>query len=679
MLNSAAVNSLVFRRLTNREKPKLSHPTSLEFDAHEWKRLLSGEVELEERDTTLALSALVIANNLAALRQHYLQGTFDGLSSQEIATFAVADANRSWAILRQKGREMRETVAAQSSIGYLSTMGQVQLDVGPHTAPAGADDLNTSVVDSLPHWLAQAIAAPADSTDDCFDFSVAGARAQAVLSLEHAFREVWQEILWEPWAIESAAEGWSVAPKNPDDQALWRIWDWREQALLLQNSILNRHRERAMAADRVPIILPRTAVSIERSGQEQRVVLGPPAAEQAAGHRSAIEILESAYVAPFLDQSLTGEDARITPRLLELVVCVLQDLAELLVPSDADVEYRTVADIDRLSCSLPRADVVTLISEALDIDAGSAAVCIDHLTSHPFDDVGPLFRNGLWHRPLIATRDREKLQMVLGALVWGSPLRRVERWLQEGSRTDLSKTPLGLRYEAHVRENLQDALDANEILAPVAGPVASIARGEAEEEIDGLIRIGSTVLVLEIKCLLAPSDPIDRHDYVVKLESACVQAIRKGHWLQRHPDQIGRRVGLPEDGTPLRVAPLVVVNQSSGTGCRFGDCLVIDTHFLRLYLSSGEYRSSGAFDFRTPGRASYALQRLYSTAAEAEAGILRTFEAHPGLEAFRAAVRWTQSRIPLAGGAELLMSYPVMDPAAYASAVPNPDDLLARR
>lgn len=677
MLNSNAVDSMIFRRLTNREKPSLPHPTSTSFDMHEWPRLIGDDVELDERDATLAGAAALIGSNLALLRERYIQGTFDGLSGQEIASFAVADANRAWAILRQKTREMHEAAAAQSATGYLSTMGQMQLDVGPHTAPAGADDLNSAVVDTLPHWFARAVDAPVDSTGEPFDYGMVGGRAQGTLSLEHALRDVWQEILWEPWMIESTNEGWSVAPNDLDDQVLWRVWDWREQALLLQVSVLNRHHERAISADQRAIVLPSTAVAIEKEDYRYRIAIGSPNEEQAASHRSAMENLESAYVGPFLDQPLAGKGPVITPRLLERVVCVLQDLAQLLIPGDADVEYKTAADIERLSCSLPRADVVALITDALAIEADCAAHCLDRLTSCPFEDVGPLFRNGLWHRPLVATRDGQRTQIAVGALIWGSPIRRVERWLQEGARADLSETPLGLRYEAHIRESLQAALDENDLLSPLAGPVASIPTGQADEEVDGLIRIGSTVLALEIKCLLAPSDPIERHDYIVKLEGACAQAARKAHWLRNNPDEIDRRVGLPGGGVSPRVVPLVVVNQSNGTGCRFGEVVVIDAHFLRLYLSTGEYRSGGAMDFRTPGRTGYALRGLYSTAAEAEARIPGTFEAHPGLEVFRAAARWTQSPIPLAGGARLLMSYPTMDADAYAEAMPDPEELLA--
>lgn len=675
MLNSSAIDSAIFRRLTNRQKPKLVHPTAATFDLNVWEQLLS-EDNLSERDRTLVHSAILLGMNLNMLRTRYIQRAFEGLSGQEIATFTAADANRAYAILRSKGREAQSATAG--STGYISTLGQMPVDVGPDSTLAGIDDLNTAVVDTLAHWFARAKDAPESPIEEPFDYNRAGALAQASLSLEHALREVWQEILWEGFILSRVADGWSVTPGSFDEQALWRVWDWREQALLNQYSILNRHLESAVPPEQLSFILTRTAASVDDSDVERTIILGAPSDEQAAHHRSAMDILDSAYVAPFLDLPLTGGGTSITPRLLERAICVLQDMAELLIPPEADIEYKTAADIERLSCSLSRDKVVTLIAEALGMDSAMATDCVDRLTSKPFDDVGPIFRNGLWHRPLVATRDGQTLQMIAGALVWGSPLRRVERWLQEEFRADMSKTPLGLQYEAHLRQRLQEALTGNEILSRAAGHVASIPNGQASEEVDGLIRIGSTVLVLEIKCLLAPADPIDRHDYILKLESACAQAVRKATWLQDNIEQIASRVGLPTDGTPLRVVPLVVVNQSNGTGCKFGNCVVVDAHFLRLYLSSGEYMSGGALDLQTPGRTGFKFRRLYSNASEAEIGIPSTFEVHPGLVAFRAAVRWTVSPIPLAGGETLRITFPTMDVASYTGAMPNPDELLGK-
>ena len=673
MLNSAVVQSSVFRRLTNRETPRLAHPTAAAFDFEAWRPVLS-QVDLSKRDKSLAIAAILMGMNIHILRKKYIDGVFEGLSGSEIAAFAVADANRTWAILKEKNQQSR--ISSESGVAYTAAFGKTPLDVGPSSGPAGADDLNTASIDTLSHWFARAADASADSTGRRFNYSQAGRLAQGTLSLEHAFREVWQEILWEAWSIEKVDGGWSVIPENPDDQALWRIWEWREQSLLFQHAALRHQIELRMPARQHPPVLAQTAVAIGDESEGRTFVLGSPGQVQTAAHRSAIETIENAYVGPFLDQPFAGLDRSVTPRLLELAICVLQDAAALLLPDGSDVEYRTAADIERLSCSVRRDDVISLVSAALGIDIEIATTCVDRLTSRPFVSVGPLFANGLWHRPLVATRDGTKLLLVNGALVWGSPLRRVERWLQEGSRADLSKTPLGLRYEAHLRQTFQEALNSNDLLASVTRPVTTWPGGRSGEEIDGLVRIGSTVMLLEIKCLLAPADPIERHDYVRKLEEACAQASRKAAWLKGKWGEVSASTGLGDSDESLRIVPLVVVNQSSGTGCRFGDCVVVDAHFLQLFFGSGSYRSGSVIEAGSKGRIGFTHQDLYNDAVGAEACIPDLFAAHPGLAAYRKAVRWEKSEIPLLGDDVLLMSFATMDVPSYAAAMPDPEDIL---
>jgi hypothetical protein len=267
-----------------------------------------------------------------------------------------------------------------------------------------------------------------------------------------------------------------------------------------------------------------------------------------------------------VDQSFA--QTNVTVRDLERAIWVLQDLAELMLPEDADVEYQTNHDIERVACSLTANEIILLFVQALDMSAQRAQDIFERLTSKPFQDLGATFRNGLWHRPLVANSDHSQVHLALGALVWGSPIRRVERWLHESSSGDLSKLPTGLRYEAHLRDRLQQALMQNEILGQVASSVISIGHGEDEEEIDAIVRIGSSILVMEIKCLLGPADPIDRADYVVKLEDATSQAIRKATWVRENVDRIVNRVGTGRDGIE-RIIPMVVVNQSNGSSCQF--------------------------------------------------------------------------------------------------------------
>lgn len=673
MLNSAAVQSSVFRRLTNRERPRLTHPTANAFDAKDWTDIISQD-ELSDRDISLTMAAMLLGLNIKKLRKNYIDHVFSDLSGADIVAFAIADANRTWSILREL--TLKDRIPAEAGVIYATTAGKTPLEVGVTSGPAGAEDLNTSCIDALPHWFARAAVSTGNTGTSSFDYGRMGRVAQFSLSTEHAYREVWQEILWEGWLIDKDNGNWSVQPRNLEDQALWRVWEWREQSLFFQHAFLSMQMERITALELRSDFLKKTAVAVRDEPEGRVFVLGVPDRFQAVGHRSAMETIESSYVAPFVDQPLAGTEGTITPRLLELAICVLQDAASVLLPKGTDVEYRTAADIERLSCSVRREEIVLLVSEALEINREVASMCVERLTSRPFADLAPLFASGLWHRPLVATSDETHLMLVNGALIWGSPLRRVERWLQEGARADLSKTPLGLQYEAHLRRVFQDALNNNDVLKPVARTVTSLSDNQSVEEIDCLIRIGATVLVIEIKCLLAPADPIERYDYVRKLEEACDQATRKAAWLKSRWSDVSASLGLGDGGESPRIVPLVVVNQSSGTSCRFGECVVIDAHFLELFLGSGSYSSGSVSETGDQGRIGFALQHLYADAAGAEACIPGLFEAHPGLTVFRKAVRWDASKIPLVVDGVLLIAFPTMDASSFAEAMPDPESIL---
>jgi hypothetical protein len=55
MPSTAELDSILFRHLTNRAEPALTHPTNSSFDGDDWKKVVSavGEEKLVERDFTL--------------------------------------------------------------------------------------------------------------------------------------------------------------------------------------------------------------------------------------------------------------------------------------------------------------------------------------------------------------------------------------------------------------------------------------------------------------------------------------------------------------------------------------------------------------------------------------------------------------------------------------------------
>ncbi|RWB79484.1 MAG: hypothetical protein EOQ42_07060 [Mesorhizobium sp.] len=116
----------------------------------------------------------------------------------------------------------------------------------------------------------------------------------------------------------------------------------------------------------------------------------------------------------------------------------------------------------------------------------------------------------------------------------------------------------------------------------------------------------------------------------VVVRRACEQARRKAQWLSEDHSRIPTMLRRTALDVP-RFVPPVVVNQSNGTSCRFGETVVIDEHFLTVYLSGGSYVSAASLDFKNPDRTGFATRVLYQTAEEGENAIPKVFESHPGL------------------------------------------------
>ncbi|MEV4610764.1 hypothetical protein MRBLMR1_005901 [Neorhizobium sp. LMR1-1-1.1] len=682
MLGSEAVKCEIFNRVNGSADRKLAHPTSSDWDVAVWNTLVTDdEVEMSDRNLSLISAGLIIGANQTKLRESCFPFLFPGLSKLQIGTFAIADANRSWSILREKGLEAQRQQAARSEAVYSGLVGRLKVEAGPIATPGGVDVLNMTVVDCVPHWLFLASTAPDSESREGFDYAKMGPAAQYILSIEHVLKEVWHQVFWEPWSFGKEDEDfWTAKPNVPADRALWSAWGWRDENLMFQDQMVRAHfgGQRSVAQDHA---INKTATAYRGTGASLEITITEPSDERRSIHEGAMITIESSYLGELLDEPISQRHPDITLRLLARAVAVLQDLAEVLLPPTADTEYATENDIDRIACGVPGSQIALLLEEALVLSPGQAETILSHLVSSPFEDMTALFRNGLWHRPLVSLAGDGTLYLLVGALIWGSPVRRLERWLQEGvskkQNDDLSKTPLGIKYEALVREKLALAIHSNELFQGVSSGVASIPKNQAKEEVDGLFRIGSTVFVLEVKCFLSPSEPRERYNYLKKLEKACAQASRKAEWLRLNPQEAEKYLGPLPGYETMRFVPLVVVNQSTGSGFRVGDCAVIDAHFLRLYLTSGSYRSGGAVDFTEENKFGFAHQTLYTSAEEAEQVATDVFSNHPGLRAYLASVMWETVEIPLLIEGAVHLWSPSMDSDAYMRTLPDPNDLLA--
>ena len=286
MLATSQIDSAYFRRLTGRLKPKLVHPTAKAFDILNWREVTKADA-VTERDEVLLRTGAMIGLQMRALRERHIGPLFEQLSRSRIVDLSIADANRTWSILRWKASQAIAEAAAAGGPSYFSAMGQVGIPVGPGGELVSPEDANNASVDSIPHWFAVAADAPdADGAGD-IDLVTVMVRAQMMFNLEHAYRDVWQEVLWEPWAFAEDDHTVMLTPLHPAGMGRWRAWDWREQSLAMQRPIFSRNIERGVPDLLVP--LAQTA-GLDGGGS---VVVVEPTAEQSAAHRSAFEIINN--------------------------------------------------------------------------------------------------------------------------------------------------------------------------------------------------------------------------------------------------------------------------------------------------------------------------------------------------------------------------------------------------
>lgn len=650
MLKQSDIDSPAFRRLTGRLKPPLGHPTAAKFATETWKSFLA-EGETNARDLSLATSAIYFAAEMRSLRENLLSDALRGMSPRDIVSLGVAAANRSYLIIRERAAAGARRVGATDGLMDVRSAARTG---GSQIQPAlMADEVITMIGDVIPHWLFQATCASDTQSEKPFPPDIAGARAEAALSLERSLRNLWQSCLWEGAHLKTINQKIAHQPQSLEHEKLWSAWEYRQESLLHQEIMMQvAEVRRGTRQNHGAGYLYRTVTSLNRNGLATRVKFGKPTTSSLRRQSVAIETAESSYLASFLDQDLVIQGEPVSPRLLLLAHCALADLAEVIIGDLPTHDVRSKKDVDRLKFSVSKSSVLITLQECLGIDRNKANAVLGAI-SIDATDISSAFKDGIWHRPVIAATGHPNVLLIAAPLMSGSAIRKVERWLIKSGAEDFSRLPRGLIYEDAVRTSLQASLANNPLLKDFSVAKTAVRRvRDDDEEIDLVLRVGKTVLVGEIKCLVVPSESAERFDHIGKLEDAAQQARRKSAWISERPEILEASLGPVPD--QLKFQPIIVLNHGVGLGLNLDGVLVTDFHFLNLFLGSPEYLSSSLI--APNGEMVPDWTTLYSSPEEAEERLSEIFQAPPVLEKFIRGVRFRQDQLPSTNGGMLVCS-----------------------
>ncbi len=232
-------------------------------------------------------------------------------------------------------------------------------------------------------------------------------------------------------------------------------------------------------------------------------------------------------------------------------------------------------------------------------------------------------RHDLWSRPLVPIGTQE-ITFVLQPLIGVNPTWLLKKWMHDGG---LEIDQGGDAYEQAVRKELGD-----NCLLPIAEVLPSslfIDKGNNEEQIDVVVRIGNTVLIGEVKCSVFPTRPSEIHNYESNLDEAAKQVLRKADRVSQRKGVLSRLFkGRFKSDQFIDVVPFILSNLALGVGQHHRGVPVIDKLTLANYLHSGELE--GYTVIQTPEGTFKQTQKiiLYTSEKEAESNI-RDFLSRP--------------------------------------------------
>lgn len=646
LLTSDLAASELFRLVKAGELP---HPTSAGFDPLPWIEALDAIEVKTPRDYRLATSAIYYGGEIRSLRASQAEKLVHGMSRSGGLRLLAATANQQYLTLMGK---LNAVTKAKGKEGPLHLE---QLDQSPITNLGGqamtADDHSTHLVDTLPHWLHHIMALPEDGTCRTPDQPDQSAgRAIAIASIERGLRDLWQEALWTGHWLGKEEDEILHQPLDLPTGERWTIWELRQQALLSQEMFIDLGAH-IIAGRKLPPaapVLKRTVTRIARRRDgRRRFHLGPVSGRKPADRLRVSEndALGRLYTGLFLEEALPKLGAAdINCRLLNQAWWLMADLVRLIAEEAGEPWFEDDRGIGRFAFAIAPEELRILVADALEISEERAGGIVDFLTVDP-TDTKALFGRGFWPAPLLPDAARGRLYLIAAPLLIGSPLRRVEAWLERGGLTDRAGIRgRGKPFEEWVRRAVADALAGNGLLPDHAVAEHALKRKGSSEEIDLLVRIGGTLLVGEVKCFVFPSEPLERFNYLKNVESAARQARDKAAWAERNRAQVGAQVGVNDAAAAeaLRIVPLVVTNHGLCLGLEIDGAIVTDLHYLQLMMGAGHYQADTMFK-RDLGSFQQSVI-LYSDQADFERRVGELFAAPPPLKRYQGKIEWR--RVP---------------------------------
>ena len=557
----------------------LKGPNQNGFSREAWIAAHQGVASPSLADTRLFHAGLWLDAQLRDTRELASQARerLQGIPRRELMRLHVGLVNfvvRHDSIAMGGSKTRARFGAAEGGVGY---------EVEGVRPPLELADAVSTFVDAARYAFQEGRRAPAEGAREWRgDASITDSllATSRIGRLYSGYETVWNECLWNGWRVGESEDGaTAVLPVDGEVAVARAVGDARRDSLYHQVPLWARQtwrrlpeeeRRRWWAGDRV--------VEAERAadgtvtpvlGRRQYDPGVPPP-------EFLLWLLVADGGLGFLPDEPLPELAGLTVRRLFDTWAVLASLGEVLQGAAPAAHDNPLPEELLQHAPLIRRDRLdAIVGRALHLSEAQARTAVGAFVSPG------TARSDPWLGPLVAVGNG-LLAPVVVALRWPNLTRSVEHWLQKGG---LDMARRGSIFEANVR---RDLAAENRIEGVSVFPTAV----RYANEIDLVVRLGSTFLIGEVKCTVFPAEAHDYHTYWNTLRVAAAQARYRVDVLAADPRTFLDRIGVRGlDPARCRFLPLVVTNVFAGAGHQFGGVPVVDPLVLHVFFAEGKLRS----------------------------------------------------------------------------------------
>lgn len=588
-------------------------------------------------DTALFSSGKLISAKLAAVRRTADQSSLSRLSTGTRIQAFVATANHQFEAFEVHMRRHFESANENGSLqirGLASA--QVTLIDG---VSYNLEAAFTSMLDGIAIPIRVALSSRSDATDTGLD-AVEWGDVMLEVNLGILYDQVenlWEDCIWNTYVLVPREEMIVAVPTEKSAKLISYAAASRRIALGIESrSYSVRTKEQAKA--RKLKLKFKEVRSITTDGLNQRIELGSKGFDsQSMPSLIALRTMASPpYYESLLDEPQPKLAGATLSQLLDgwmVVSQAAQCLWQATSPArnaTQPVDPKGLSDLSKYVPYFTVDALVTAIHSATGIEQTKAQAIVEFLT---FNGKG---LQEFWTQPLVPADDSTKLYPIFGTIAAPPNLRfTLETWM---AQLQVKLDQRGPAFETYLREAVVDSAVRSPLLSQVAKVASSDFTFKCSDgsfgQIDVLFCVGSSVFVIEAKCILEPTVSSTIGTHRAAISRAAEQAKVRVKLIEEHRDEFiaqTERFGWHLPAT-FNVYPLVAVSTVAHVGFPFDGVPVVDEYVLNKFFEGG-YESVAL-----QGKDLSVVQRVhhpfYASVSEAEGCAVGYFEEPPQLQQY---------------------------------------------